>query len=69
MIAFHASNVISDSSGQLLFYTQRLYMLYNRLHQIMQNGYGLHGGEVLENVVSVPLPEAVLCFISLLMAG
>ncbi|HML84684.1 MAG TPA: PKD domain-containing protein [Bacteroidales bacterium] len=61
VIAPHVSNVISDSSGQLLFYTQGL-ELYNRLHQIMQNGYLLHGGEVLENVVSVPLPGSRTLF-------
>ncbi|PKP17440.1 MAG: hypothetical protein CVU06_13165, partial [Bacteroidetes bacterium HGW-Bacteroidetes-22] len=47
--------VISDSAGQLLFYTNGD-VVYNRLHQIMLNGTGLQGYNVYESVVVVPLP-------------
>ncbi len=49
------SNVISDSSGQLLLYSHGG-AIWNRQHQYMLNGYGLHGFNNQESVVSVPLP-------------
>ncbi|MCE1169651.1 MAG: hypothetical protein LWX70_16350 [Sphingobacteriia bacterium] len=55
MWASFTSNVISDSSGQLLFYTNG-FALYNRQHQYMLNAYGLHGANSQESVISVPLP-------------
>jgi len=42
---------ISDSSGQLLFYTDGR-KVYNKLHQIMPNGEGLLGHS--------PAPQSVL---------
>ncbi|PKP17669.1 MAG: hypothetical protein CVU06_12920, partial [Bacteroidetes bacterium HGW-Bacteroidetes-22] len=48
-------SVVSDSAGQLLFYTHGG-GIFNRQHQIMLNSYGLHGYNVHESVVAVPLP-------------
>lgn len=48
--------VISDSSGRLLFYTDGM-NLYNRVHQVMQNGTGLNGHISSTNsAIIVPKP-------------
>ncbi|HAQ65974.1 MAG TPA: hypothetical protein DCR43_09020 [Bacteroidales bacterium] len=42
MVTGPPCSVISDSAGQLLFYTHGG-IIYNRIHQIMLNGNDLHG--------------------------
>src|SRR5258705_5909 len=48
----YGNSSISDSTGQLLFYTDGK-TVYNRLHQVMSNGTGLLGNI---SVVIVPMP-------------
>ena len=55
MFSVGGCSVISDSAGQLVFYTNGD-VVYNRLHQVMLNGTGLHGYNNNESIVAVPLP-------------
>ncbi|NOX87087.1 MAG: hypothetical protein GXO86_14195, partial [Chlorobi bacterium] len=48
--------VISDKTGQLLFYTDGK-NVWNKKHQIMPNGFDLKGSQMLnQNTLIVPLP-------------
>lgn len=48
---------ISDSTGQLLFYTEGV-TVYNRNHNVMLNGTGLHGSpSSTHSAIIVPKPE------------
>jgi gliding motility-associated-like protein len=49
---------ISDKNGQLQFYTNGK-QVWNRQHQLMQNGTGLNGSEILnQNSIIVPHPDS-----------
>ncbi len=49
---------ISDSAGNLLFYATAT-IIWNKNHQVMQNGAGLSGGESsTQGVFIVPLPKS-----------
>ena len=52
------SSIISDSDGNLLFYTNGK-TVFNKNHKIMDNGTGLKGasGEVVASVFIIPKPE------------
>ncbi len=53
---FEGCACISDSSGQILFYTDGV-TVYNKLHQIMSNGTGLHGNSTsTHSAIIVPRP-------------
>ncbi len=53
---------ISDSSGNLLFYTEGS-TIWNKLHQQMPNGYGLMGTETTtQSATIVPLPGSTTIY-------
>lgn len=55
MDAFEACGTVSDSSGNLLFYTNGQ-QLFNRDHQVMQNGSGLKGKPSSQQLAIVKHP-------------
>lgn len=55
MISDEACATISDESGKLLFYTNGT-TVYNKLHQVMQNGDNLDGNISATQVCIVPMP-------------
>ena len=55
MNTFHASVSVSDSIGNLLFYSQGL-SVYNRNHLVMPNGNGLFGDQLVQGVFTVRKP-------------
>ncbi len=56
MYTWHGCSTISDTAGNLLFYTDGE-VVYNRNHQQMPNGSGLLGGYGTQNSVVVPYPD------------
>lgn len=49
---------ISDDNGNILFYTNGI-IVYNKQHNLMQNGYGLKGHtSTTQSAVIVPLPNS-----------
>ena len=57
MIASEGTATICDGNGQILFYTNGE-TVYNKLHQVMQNGSGLMGhNSAFQGVVIVPVPN------------
>jgi uncharacterized protein (TIGR02145 family) len=55
MNTMYASVSVADSLGNLLFYSQGL-SVYNRNHQIMPNGNGLLGDQLVQGVFTVRKP-------------
>jgi hypothetical protein len=55
MDAFEACGTVSDSSGGLLFYTNGQ-QIWNRAHQVMQNGSGLKGKPSSQQLAIVKHP-------------
>ena len=56
MMTIEGSSAISDTSGNLLFYTNGE-KVWDRTHVIMPNGSGLHGTQTsAQGVVIVPKP-------------
>lgn len=55
MITNEAAASISDEDGQLLFYTNGV-TVYNKQHQVMLNGDGLHGNISAAQVFIIPMP-------------
>jgi gliding motility-associated-like protein len=54
--AIEGCATISDSSGNLLFYTDGIYV-YNKKHRTMPNGTGLHGHQsTTQSALIVPVP-------------
>ncbi len=53
-----ATAVVSDSAGNLLFYSSGD-TVWNSLHQIMQNGTGIGGGVSSTQMAIVPKPDSV----------
>ncbi len=57
MYAFEGCATISDKNGQLLFYTNGI-EVYNRHHQLMQNGSGLFGDDrSSQSAIILPVPN------------
>jgi len=55
MYSWNGCSTISDTTGNLLFYTNGE-VVYNRNHQQMPNGSGLLGGNGTQNCIIVPYP-------------
>ena len=56
MFSFEGCATISDSDGNLLFYTDGL-TVFNSVHEIMENGEGLQGGSSsTQSAIIVPMP-------------
>ncbi|MCX6278170.1 MAG: PKD domain-containing protein, partial [Bacteroidetes bacterium] len=55
MNTMYTSACVTDSLGNLLFYSQGL-SVYNRNHQVMPNGNGLFGGQNTQGVFAVKKP-------------
>jgi hypothetical protein len=58
MIAHEASGTVSDVNGNLLFYTNSQ-TIWNRDHQLMQNGTGLQGNPSAEQLIIVKNPANI----------
>ena len=59
MNAQEGTAVISDTDGNLLFYTDGI-TVWNRVHQVMFNGEGLKGGlSSFQSAIIVPNPEDI----------
>lgn len=56
MFAYEACGSVSDPSGNLLFYTNGV-TVWNREHQVMDNGTGLHGHDSSGQVQIVKSPS------------
>ena len=53
---------ISDSAGNLLFYTDGI-TVYNRFHQQMPNGFGLYGGHsTTQSALIIPQPDSAFIY-------
>ncbi|MGE5382230.1 MAG: PKD domain-containing protein, partial [Omnitrophica WOR_2 bacterium] len=57
LIYSHGTSTISDSAGNLLFYTDGEHV-YNRIHQQMPNGYGLLGNSLSQTSLIMRKPES-----------
>ena len=56
-VSWYETACISDSAGNLLFYTNGTY-IYNRDHSIMMNGYGFFGGsQACQSIFACKIPE------------
>lgn len=54
---FEGCTSISDENGNLLFYTDGVFV-YNRIHNLMQNGSGLHGHpSSTSSAIIIPKPD------------
>src|SRR5215467_3806249 len=57
MSDFEGCSSISDADGNLLFYTNGL-TVWNKNHEIMMNGDGLHGNSSATQCLIVKMPDA-----------
>lgn len=63
MFTYDNSSAVSDPNGQMLFYTNGV-TIWNRLHQVMNNGTGLQGSNSGgQSALIVPQPNSNLYYV------